>query len=80
MGNCPIINASYLATDMEAVAGGLGGGGGGGTGGGGGGLGGGGKDDPNDPYNGLSENEWLKKKLEEKKVRPHLTNTYALCK
>ena len=38
-----------------------------GLGGGGGGLGGGGKDDPNDPYN---DYNWLKKKLEEKKVRP----------
>ena len=34
----------------------------GGPGGGGGGLGG---DDPNDPYN---DNNWLKKKLEEKKA------------
>ena len=62
-----MINASYLAADMAAV--GLGGGG---LGGGGGGLGGGGggfkgdPNDPNDPYN----IEWLKKKLEEKKVSP----------
>ena len=49
-----------------AVAGGLGGGGGGGGGLGGGEGGGGGKD--NDPYGGLSENEWLKQQLAAKKV------------
>ena len=56
---------------MAAVAGGFGGGGGG-LGGGGGGLGGGGGGssggDDKDPYGGLSEAEWLKKKLEAKKV------------
>ena len=49
---------------MAAVAGGFGGGGGG-LGGGGGGSSGG---DDKDPYEGLSEAEWLKKKLEAKKV------------
>ena len=74
------INVSYLVAVMAAVAGGLGGGGGGG-GFGAGGAGGGGKDGGggggDDPYGGLSESEWLKKKLEAKKVSLLLLNKYA---